>query len=144
MRKDGVRVFIPWQTDQSDCFLLDSYRIIINVWINYPCSFILTSTLAPLRISPRLGNVLGGTAISISGPCFGPMDTITCTFEGPLPVAGVYISQLMAICVSPFFEVEGWKPLTVEIMSPRDDIYSRDTRFYAGKYHGCNEIFSTY
>ena len=44
--------------------------------------------------------MLGGTPVQVAGPCFQPTDSIICTFAG-IEVIGVYIREMIAVCVSP-------------------------------------------
>ena len=37
---------------------------------------------ASLVITPRVGNMLGGTAVSITSTCLEESDNITCQYEG--------------------------------------------------------------
>lgn len=77
-----------------------------------------------------MGNQLGGTPIFLAGPCFNPEDTITCTFDGSIQVSGSFISMVLAVCVSPFFDSRGWKEL--EVVLQRASIYMGNSQFYAG------------
>ena len=89
---------------------------------------------APLRTAPRLGNMLGGTPIVLAGPCFTPGEVITCTFDEDTHVMGMYISEVLAVCVSPYFETRGWKDLTLNISTEvREVRYTGQGRFYAGE-----------
>lgn len=102
--------------------------------------------IASLRISPQQGNMLGGTLVSITGPCFQPSDDISCMFEGSV-VQGIFISGVLAACVTPYLERRGWGDLTVTVGSSEEDgeglmiRYSEQTRFYASKQHFRNLPF---
>ena len=85
--------------------------------------------------------MLGGTPVLIAGPCFRPLDDITCMFDGSV-VTGHYISEVLAVCVTPYLEGRGWRDLTVTIWSSDEDTlagdnlnmrYSMQTQFYASK-----------
>lgn len=82
-----------------------------------------------------MGNQLGGTAINLAGPCFTPEDIITCTLEGGIRMAGMYVSEDAALCVSPYLETRGWKELTVTVMTGEDQNarYTGEASFYASK-----------
>ena len=45
-----------------------------------------------LTLSQRFGNMLGGTAVHVSGPCFDEADNITCVFDG-IPTDGMFFSE---------------------------------------------------
>ena len=66
----------------------------------------------PLSISPRMGTMLGGTPVVISGPTFSEMSTILCSFDGKESL-GTYISDDVAVCVTPAFESVGWISLNM-------------------------------
>ena len=88
-----------------------------------------------LTTGPRFGNLLGGTAIHISGPCFNESDIIRCTFDGQQEKTGMIINNLTAICISPSFKDVGWKSLTLTIIEGSgagEVIYTGQSRYYAG------------
>ena len=70
-------------------------------------SYMLTVTL---EIAPRSGHVLGGTAVLITGPCLEETDNITCVFDG-IEVDGLFVSMMLALCVSPPLTEIGRRPL---------------------------------
>lgn len=53
-----------------------------------------------MYLSPRIGSLLGGESVVITGPMFQPDDEITCAF-GEVVVDGVYVDQTRAVCVVP-------------------------------------------
>ena len=55
-----------------------------------------------LKLFPRYGSVLGGTAVQVFGPCFDAYAErdIMCSFDG-VEVPGLYINKDSVICVSP-------------------------------------------
>ena len=53
-----------------------------------------------MYLSPRIGSLLGGESVVITGPTFQPDDKITCAF-GEVVVDGVYVDQTRAVCVAP-------------------------------------------
>ncbi len=97
---------------------------------------------APLVITPRVGNMLGGTAVSISGMCLEESDTILCQYEGFNEMAADVAmgpsdlngnSTLVVVCVSPAFLAPGLKNLRVIVTSVNETLkYDSDTQFYAG------------
>ena len=84
----------------------------------------------PLVIGPRFGNVLGGTAVHLIGPCFNEMDLIVCSFEDEKEDAFI-VNNRTAICVSPRFTDIGWKSLTLTILRDGKDVYFGQSQFYA-------------
>ena len=53
-----------------------------------------------MYLSPTYGSLLGGESVVITGPMFQPDDEITCSF-GEVEVAGLYMDQARAVCVTP-------------------------------------------
>ena len=56
-----------------------------------------------LVIGPHFGNILGGTAVRLTGPCFDETDLLVCTFEDEKE-NGFVVNNRTAICVSPRFD----------------------------------------
>ena len=88
----------------------------------------------PLRSTPTVGNILGGTVILLAGPCFSQTEDILCIFDGSIEVPGFHYSENFSYCVSPYFENSGWKDLRVTLW-PADGgmmpVYTGSSRFYA-------------
>uniref|UniRef100_A0A336M8F3 CSON013620 protein n=2 Tax=Culicoides sonorensis TaxID=179676 RepID=A0A336M8F3_CULSO len=59
-----------------------------------------------LHISPQSGNMLGGSIINVTGPCFNPNHEIRCIFD-TIEVIGVFVDVNRAICIQPFLTVSG-------------------------------------
>ena len=93
----------------------------------------LSDVMPPLTISPRVGTVLGGTPVEVSGPSFSETDIIVCSFDGDKSL-GIYISNEVAICVTPAFESIGWVTLyvTVQLEEGGITVYSGQDCFYSG------------
>ena len=53
-----------------------------------------------MNFSPRIGSLLGGESVVITGPIFQPDDAITCAF-GAVEVDGLYMDQARAVFVIP-------------------------------------------
>ena len=85
-----------------------------------------------LTIGPRFGNLLGGTAVHLTGPCFSRSNTIRCTFEDRQETTGTVLNNRTAICISPTFNSAGWKQLDLAVLQDDEEIYSGNSRFYAG------------
>lgn len=98
---------------------------------------------APLTLAPRLGNMLGGTALLVSGPCLEVTDQITCVF-GETAVTGVYISQMLSLCITPPFNTIGRIrfQLTVRADGSPTIRYQGESIFYSG-IEVANVIYST-
>ena len=68
--------------------------------------YVLNILTGTLLLAPRLGNVLGGTPVKLSGPCFEEDDDIICQFNDVV-VMGTRLNKDIALCVSPQLEVTG-------------------------------------
>ena len=58
-------------------------------------------------VSPRIGIMLGGDNLFISGPCYKPWDVIVCEFAGGKRSNGSYISNIRASCTVPMLYATG-------------------------------------
>lgn len=72
-----------------------------------------------LSFAPESGNMLGGTVVNITGPCFNPEDKIICKFDVSDPVDGVVINKNRAVCVQPRLSAEGYVNLEIAVGSGR-------------------------
>ncbi|KAL3266307.1 hypothetical protein HHI36_010485 [Cryptolaemus montrouzieri] len=72
-----------------------------------------------LVFAPESGNMLGGTVVNITGPCFDPSQKITCIFDIAPPVTGVVVNRNRAICVQPPLMAEGWVRFEIAIGNER-------------------------
>lgn len=80
------------------------------------CNKDIDAAHLPLVFAPESGNMLGGTIINITGPCFMPDERIECMFDTePIPVVGHYIDRNRAICIQPFVKVQGYVRLAIRI-----------------------------
>ncbi|XP_075981860.1 sushi domain containing 2 mesh isoform X1 [Anticarsia gemmatalis] len=68
----------------------------------------------PLMFAPESGNMLGGTIVNITGPCFNPDDRITCRFDTE-SVIGAVVDVNRAICVQPRFWHNGYARFEIAI-----------------------------
>ncbi|XP_060806291.1 protein mesh isoform X1 [Amyelois transitella] len=68
----------------------------------------------PLMFAPESGNMLGGTIVNITGPCFNLNDRITCRFDTE-SVIGAVVDVNRAICVQPRFYHNGYARFEVAI-----------------------------
>ncbi|CAH1272490.1 SUSD2 [Branchiostoma lanceolatum] len=72
------------------------------------------NTDGPITVFPFFGTMLGGTKVSISGPCFNdPSVNIWCKFGNQDPVRGWLDSNTTAVCISPFLGAPGRIPLAL-------------------------------
>ncbi|XP_011644865.1 protein mesh isoform X1 [Pogonomyrmex barbatus] len=71
------------------------------------CNKDISGAHLPLVFAPESGNMLGGTVVNITGPCFNESQKIKCRFENEV-VMGTVIDKNRAICVQPFLKYEGY------------------------------------
>lgn len=76
--------------------------------------FFKESSDPPLYIAPTSGNMLGGTVINVTGPCFSRSTPIYCFF-GTIKVQGIFIDPNRAICIQPFMKRQGFINLDVQV-----------------------------
>ncbi|XP_043267709.1 protein mesh isoform X2 [Venturia canescens] len=82
------------------------------------CNKDIDGTHLPLVFAPESGNMLGGTVVNITGPCFESNDKVKCRFDTE-DVYGTVIDRNRAICVQPRLMVEGYVDFSVAIGSGR-------------------------
>lgn len=68
-----------------------------------------------MELSPRSGIELGGTKVTIGGPCYDPEDQVVCRFNRSLKVAGVIVSPELGYCITPPLYFVGRIPLEVSL-----------------------------
>jgi sushi domain-containing protein 2 len=83
----------------------------------------------PLMFAPESGNMLGGTVVNITGPCFNLNDRITCRFDTE-SVIGAVVDVNRAICVQPRFYHNGYARLEVAI---NNEPFKWKGKFFVGK-----------
>lgn len=84
----------------------------------------------PLVFAPESGNMLGGTVINITGPCFDPNERILCAFDTE-SVVGYVVDRNRAICVQPFLMAQGYIRFQISIGTER---YKWRGLYFVGKY----------
>ncbi|XP_012287244.1 protein mesh isoform X2 [Orussus abietinus] len=84
------------------------------------CNKDIAGAHLPLVFAPESGNMLGGTVVNITGPCFDKNDKVRCRFDTE-EVVGTVIDTNRAICIQPFVQAEGYIRFAVAIGSGRYD-----------------------
>lgn len=79
--------------------------------------------------APESGNMLGGTIVNITGPCFKPDDRITCRFDTE-SVIGAVVDSNRAICVQPRFWHNGYARFEIAI---NNEPYKWKGKYFVGK-----------
>lgn len=78
----------------------------------------LDAASLPLVFAPESGNMLGGTIVNITGPCFDTNDRVLCTFDTE-SVQGEVVDRNRAICVQPFLMAQGYIRFQISIGTDR-------------------------
>ncbi|XP_076619313.1 sushi domain containing 2 mesh isoform X1 [Colletes latitarsis] len=78
------------------------------------CNKDIAGANLPLVFAPESGNMLGGTIVNITGPCFNETEKIRCMFENEW-VLGTMIDRNRAICVQPFVKAQGYIRFAISI-----------------------------
>ncbi|XP_050546629.1 protein mesh-like isoform X2 [Daktulosphaira vitifoliae] len=89
------------------------FRIDENIMLG-TCNKDIAGTNLPLVFAPESGNMLGGTVVNITGPCFERTDKVRCKFDTE-EVVGTVINRNRAICIQPFLMAEGYVIFDVAI-----------------------------
>uniref|UniRef100_A0A0A1WDK4 Extracellular domains-containing protein CG31004 n=1 Tax=Zeugodacus cucurbitae TaxID=28588 RepID=A0A0A1WDK4_ZEUCU len=82
------------------------------------CNKDIDASHLPLTFAPEAGNMLGGTVVNITGPCFDPKKRVTCHFDTE-DVLGTYVNKNRVICIQPFLKAEGWVRFEISIGNQR-------------------------
>ncbi|KAK4887771.1 hypothetical protein RN001_004042 [Aquatica leii] len=89
------------------------FRIDENILLGN-CNGNIDGSHLPLVFAPESGNMLGGTVVNVTGPCFTPSDKIICRFDTE-EVYGTVINRNQAVCVQPRLYVEGFIRLQISM-----------------------------
>lgn len=90
--------------------------------------------------APESGNMLGGTIVNITGPCFKPDDRISCRFDTEA-VVGAVIDVNRAVCVQPRFWHNGYARFEIAI---NNEPYKWKGKFFVGKCLVCFKFLSSF
>lgn len=82
------------------------------------CLYTIDHAYLPLVFAPESGNMLGGTVVNITGPCFDPNERIMCTFDTE-HVVGHVVDRNRAICVQPFLLAQGYIRFLISVGNDR-------------------------
>ncbi|GJQ65539.1 hypothetical protein Trydic_g7640 [Trypoxylus dichotomus] len=90
------------------------FRIDENI-LTGNCNKDIDGANLPLMFAPESGNMLGGTIVNITGPCFLRTDKVQCKFDVEPEVVGIVVDSNRAICVQPRLSVEGYVRFEIAI-----------------------------
>ena len=65
-------------------------------------------------VSPENGNMMGGTLVNVTGPCFEESYRVMCGFDA-MNVEAKVISKNVAVCVMPRVTYTGYTDVTLSI-----------------------------
>ncbi|XP_040173081.1 protein mesh isoform X1 [Anopheles arabiensis] len=82
------------------------------------CNKDIDASHLPLVFAPESGNMLGGTVVNITGPCFTREDRIACRFDTE-EVVGTVVDTNRAICIQPFLKAQGYIRFEISIGTDR-------------------------
>ena len=109
----------------------------IHFYFKLVCFGSLILYTGVVSLSPRLGSQLGGTFVTVSGPCFEPTDTVECSF-GAVATPGHYMNRESVACVSPAMNAIGRVEMTLVVTSANGDItFQKSALFYSSKFNSC-------
>lgn len=82
------------------------------------CNKDIDAAHLPLVFAPESGNMLGGTIVNITGPCFDERERIACRFDTE-EVVGRFVDKNRAICVQPMLKAQGYVRFEISIGTER-------------------------
>ncbi|XP_065372052.1 protein mesh isoform X3 [Calliphora vicina] len=82
------------------------------------CNKDIDASHLPLTFAPESGNMLGGTVVNITGPCFDSNIRVMCHFDTE-DVLGKYVDKNRVICVQPFLKAEGYIRFEISVGNER-------------------------
>ncbi|XP_073816077.1 sushi domain containing 2 mesh isoform X4 [Musca autumnalis] len=82
------------------------------------CNKDIDAAILPLTFAPESGNMLGGTVVNITGPCFDPNVRVMCHFDTE-DVLGQYVDRNRVICVQPYLKAEGYIRFEISVGNER-------------------------
>ena len=86
---------------------------------------------------PSFGNMLGGTFVILSGPCFDETDAVECDFAGTT-TPGVYVSNHSVACITPALNSVGNVEVSLNVITPDGAIrFQGSSTFYSSKSKRC-------
>lgn len=83
----------------------------------------------PLVFAPESGNMLGGTVVNITGPCFNENERVSCRFDTE-EVIGHFVDRNRVICVQPFLMAQGYIRFEISVGTEK---YKWRGRYFVGK-----------
>ncbi|XP_022920575.2 protein mesh isoform X1 [Onthophagus taurus] len=102
------------------------FRIDENI-LTGNCNKDIDGANLPLIFAPESGNMLGGTVVNITGPCFRPRDKIRCKFDIADEVFGIVVDTNRAICVQPRLTVQGYVRFEIAI---NNEVFKWKGKYY--------------
>ncbi|XP_055851937.1 protein mesh isoform X1 [Episyrphus balteatus] len=82
------------------------------------CNKDIDASHLPLTFAPESGNMLGGTVVNITGPCFDANIRVLCHFDTE-DVVGHFVDTNRVICVQPFLKAQGYIRFEISVGNER-------------------------
>ena len=90
--------------------------------------------LGSISLLSNRGNVLGGSSVVVTGPCFDDYKQVFCFFadslEGISPEA-IILDSHRALCVVPQLKVVGRSTFKLLLINENDEIESQERNFFS-------------
>lgn len=83
----------------------------------------------PLTFAPEYGNMLGGTIVNITGPCFEKNIRVVCHFD-TTDVLGIFVDTNRVICVQPYLNSQGYIRFEISVGTQR---FKWRGKYFVGK-----------
>lgn len=99
-----------------------------SIYWFFPSSPSDAATL-PLVFAPESGNMLGGTIVNITGPCFESTDRVSCRFDTE-EVMGIFVDRNRVVCVQPFMLAQGYVRFEISVGTEK---YKWKGRYFVGE-----------
>lgn len=111
LRYIGFFLISPLRT----CNTYIDFNIFSFSFLFFTC---LDAAHLPLVFAPESGNMLGGTVVNITGPCFDTDERVSCRFDTE-EVIGHVVNRNRAICIQPFLKAQGYVRFEISIGTER-------------------------
>lgn len=98
-----------------DLMLINTYFCLEGLL--HKLNFFLMSTdmkYFPLTFSPEHANMMGGTLVNITGPCFETGFSLSCQFD-TTSVEGHILDSNTALCITPPLYVSGYVDFSISL-----------------------------
>ena len=91
-------------------------------------------SIGRITLLPNKGSLLGGTSITVTGPCFEDVSHLTCTFQGSfgsISVAGTSLDNRRALCVVPPIGYVGRLAFQLMLLDSNNETAFKSATFFS-------------